>query len=352
MEASIKDVARVAGVSITTVSHTLSGKRHVSAELATRVREAMETLGYTPSRSARNLALGKTQIIGLLVPDIGNAFFAELAKGVERVASGRGYNVIIGNTGFDRSRGLMYLEMIRARAVDGVVYASGSPFTDIEISGGTNNIPLVLVDGEVAGSHAPLVASQNLEGGRLAAEHLLGLGHRSALLLSAPSELATGADRVTGFVEAWRAGGGRAVQNVQGGFTAEGGQAAIRHHMGEILQGSVTAIFAVNDEMAIGALRELRAQGISVPDQVSVMGFDDIRSASDVHPSLTTIRQDVSSLGERAAEILLTLLADGDETVEGESVPVELIVRESTSPVDPRTSPHAMVDAGQKGQGR
>jgi DNA-binding LacI/PurR family transcriptional regulator len=331
VEASIKDVALLAGVSATTVSHTLSGNRRVSVELAGRVRAAMETLGYSPSRSARNLALGETRIIGLLVPDIGNAFFAELAKGVERAASGAGYNVVIGNTGFDRERGLMYLEMIRARAVDGVVYAAGSPFTDVEISAAIGTMPLVLLDEEVAGSRAPLVTSQNKDGGRLAAEHLLGLGHRDVLLLSAPRQLVTGADRVQGFLDAWHSGGGGTAKSVDGGFTAQGGQEALRAHMGDITGGSVTAVFAVNDEMAIGALRELRAQNIAVPERVSVVGFDDIRSARDVVPALTTLRQDVSRLGQRAAEILLSVLNGTAQPMSRVAIPVELIVRESTT---------------------
>lgn len=331
MEPSIKDVARVAGVSVTTVSHTLSGKRRVSEELAARVRAAMKELDYEPSRSARNLALGTTQIIGLLVPDIGNAFFAELAKGVEQAASRAGYNVIIGNMGFDHSRGLSYLGMIRARAVDGIVYAAGSPFTDAEISQVIGTIPLVLVDEEVAGSHAPLVTSENRRGGQLAADHLLSLGHRDAVVLAAPPELVTGSDRVDGFIDAWFAGGGRVHSIVGGGFTAEGGERAIRTVMPLFRDGTASAVFAVNDEMAMGALRELRAQGIDVPRTVSVVGFDDVRSARDVVPSLTSVRQDMAGLGERAAEILLGLLSDGPSEPRGLTVPVELVVRESSS---------------------
>jgi LacI family transcriptional regulator len=151
--------------------------------------------------------------------------------------------------------------------------------------------------------------------------------------LSAPEQLVSGADRVEGFLDTWKSGGGFSARTVHGGFTAEGGQEAIRSHSDVFSSGIVTAVFAVNDEMAIGALREFRAQGISVPGQVSVMGFDDIRAASDVYPSLTTVRQDVALLGERAAEILLVLLDEAEESVVGESVPVELVVRESTSPV-------------------
>lgn len=330
MEPSIKDVARVAGVSPTTVSHTLSGKRRVSDELAARVRAAMEELEYAPSRSARNLALGTTQIIGLLVPDIGNAFFAELAKGVEEVASREGYNVIIGNIGFDHSRGLSYLGMIRARAVDGIVYAAGSPVTDDEMSQVIGKMPLVLVDEVVSGSQAPLVTSENRRGGQIAAEHLLALGHRDAVVLAAPAELITGSDRVDGFVDAWVAGGGTVRHTAVGGFTAQGGELAIRDVAAMFHDRIATAVFAVNDEMAIGALRELRAQGISVPDQVSVVGFDDIRSARDVTPALTTVRQDMAGLGARAAEILLHLLSDSHNEPYGRTVPVQLIDREST----------------------
>jgi DNA-binding LacI/PurR family transcriptional regulator len=192
-------------------------------------------------------------------------------------------------------------------------------------------MPLVLLDEEVAGSQAPLVTSQNREGGRLVADHLLELGHRDVLLLSAPRELVTGADRVQGFLEAWHSGGGRIARSIDGGFTSQGGQDAIRTHVTEFAAGNLTAVFAVNDEMAIGALRQLRAHGIAVPDRVSVVGFDDIRSARDVVPALTTVHQDVARLGERAAEILLSVLDNDDEPpLSRVAVPVELVIREST----------------------
>ena len=332
MKVSIRDIARSAGVSSTTVSHAISGKRPVSPATLAKVTAAMEEFGYAPSRSARNLALGKTQIIGLLVPDIGNAFFAELTKGVERVASGGQYNVIIGNTGFDRARGLMHLEMIRSRAVDGVVYSAGSPFTDDEMSKATGGVPLVLVDGEIPGSPAPLVVSDNNDGGRLAAEHLLSLGHRHALVINAPRGLLSGQHRVEGFLAAWESGGGQSVRIAEGGFTADSGRDATRRNIREFDSGPLTAVFAVNDEMAIGALSEFRSRGIAVPGQVSVMGFDDIRSARDMVPTLTTVQQNVTQLGERAAELLLSILKTGQQPEASRiTVPVNLVARESTA---------------------
>ncbi|NMR19218.1 LacI family DNA-binding transcriptional regulator [Cellulomonas fimi] len=337
MGASIRDVADAAGVSPTTVSHVLSGNRPVSPALTARVKAAMLQLGYAPMRSARNLALGRTQLIGLLVPDISNAFFAELTKGVERVASGQEYNVVIGNTGFDRDRGLMHLEMIRSRAVDGVIYSAGSPFTDSEIARAIGGLPLVLVDEEVPGSTAPILVSDNRDGGRLAAEHLLALGHHNALLLTATANLLSSQHRIEGFLGAWQRVSGSSATTADGGFTADGGQAATRAHIDQFLDGTRTAIFAANDEMALGALRELRAHGLAVPGQVSVMGFDDIPSARNTVPGLTTVHQDVAALGERAASVLMTILSTGERPAESRvTLPVQLVVRESTGVANQR----------------
>ncbi|MGC4152949.1 MAG: LacI family DNA-binding transcriptional regulator [Propionicimonas sp.] len=332
MRVSINDVARAAGVSPTTVSHVISGHRSVSQHLQDRVRQVMAELDYSPMRSARNLALGKTQLIGLLVPDIGNTFFAELAKGAERVASGSGYNIVLGNTGFDRMRGLTHLEMIRSRAVDGVVYAAGSPFTDDEIINAIGSLPLVLVDEEVAGSNAPWVTSDNIDGGRAVAEHLLDHGHRRVLVLHATSGLGSSDRRVEGFLDAWRAGGGGDARLVDGGFTSDGGQKAVRTAADQLLNGEFTAVFAANDEMAFGALRQCRALGLSVPADVSVIGFDDVAVARDTVPALSTVRQDVAAMGERAGQIMLDLLSGTASETREVTLPVSLVVRESTGP--------------------
>ncbi len=332
MGTSITDVAERAGVSRATVSHTISGKRFVGPDVRDRVLAAMDELGYVPSRSARNLALGTTHVIGLLVPDIANGFFAELAKGVETTAIEAGYNVIIGNTGFDREREILYLEMIRSRAVDGILYAAGSAVDNSQLGKTVADIPLVLVDEELADSSAYSIISDNYDGGRQVAEHLLSLGHTNALILGAQPDLLSSARRVNGFADAWSAGGGDTVVDL-GSFTYEGGYAGAARHLDLLLAGKFTAIFAANDLMALGAISYLRDRDIHVPEDVSVVGFDDSPLAQYTVPRLTTVRQDVWGLGARAATVLLKALqAKTPLGVNREVRDVQLIVGQTTSP--------------------
>lgn len=329
---SISDVAQRAGVSSTTVSHSISGKRFVSPQVKIRVQEAMAALGYVPSRSARNLALGKTSIVGLLVPDVANGFFADLAKAVEHTAIEAGYNVILGNTGFDRGRELLYLEMIRSRAADGIIYAAGADTTTSDISHTVGDLPLVMVDEDVADATAPTVVSDNYDGGQQAAAHLIGLGHHDALVLAAAPGLLSSSRRVAGFVETWLQGGRRAPVVSFGSFTHEAGARAIQEHRRLLVGGSVSAIFAVNDLAALGAMTEMRSLGLRIPTDISVVGFDDSAVTRYCDPALTTVRQDVWGLGERAASVLIEALSTGEPIKPGRQVlAVDLVVRGSTA---------------------
>lgn len=326
------DVAREAGVSVTTVSHTISGARQVSKQVRARVEQAMTDLGYVPSRAGRNLATGVSNVIGLLVPDIGNSFFAELAKGAERAASDRGYNVIFGNTDFDHARDLLYLEAIRSRAIDGLVYAAGSPMSTAEIGRALGTVPIVLVDEEVEGVEAPLVISDNERGGELVAEHLLELGHRSALVIGATRGLRSGDLRLDGFQRRWSAAGG-ICEVVWGGFTEPGGRAALLEYEEEIRSGRITAVFAANDVMALAVIQLLESWDVCVPEQVSVAGFDDITVARLARPALTTVSQDPLGMGRAAVEILVDSLSTGEPLQPHRRVfDVELIARQTTAP--------------------
>jgi len=331
---SIADVAARAGVSPTTVSHAISGKRKVSDQVRERVRAAMVELHYSPSRSAQNLALGITRIIALVVPDIGNSFFAELAKGVERTAIQSGYNVILCTTGFDHERELLYLEMVRSRAVDGIIYAAGSPPSNSDLVRLLGDMPLVLVDEEIRGASLTAFVSDNAAGGRLAAEHLLGLGHRSCLLLAANGELVSSERRIDGFRAAWAEGGGEDPIVASGGFTEDGGGQAVIPYVEALRVGEITSVFAANDLMALGAIEVLCRSGVDVPGAVSVVGFDDIAPARYSRPSLTTVRQDVAALGTAGAAALVTALESGS-LLDGRRhvMPVELIIRNTTGPV-------------------
>ena len=335
---SIADVAKLAGVSPTTVSHALSGKRKVSPDVQARVRAAVEELGYTPGRTAQSLASGRTRILGLIVPDIGNGYFAELAQGVEQSATLGGYNVLLCTTGFDHERERQALEMIRSRAVDGVVYAAGAPPSNSELSRLLGNLPLVLVDEEIAGAEVTAFVSDNRTGGELAAKHLLELGHREVFVLEANADLVSSRERVRGFCEVWTAAGAPAPRVVSGGFTHQGGRTAIEPHGEAFTSGGYTGLFAVNDLMALGAVDHLTSIGIEIPRDVSVVGFDDIIPTRYSRPRLTTVRQDVAALGGAAVDALVAELNQTGELDGRRHVyPVELVVRDSTSA--PRTAP-------------
>ncbi|MCV7227051.1 LacI family DNA-binding transcriptional regulator [Mycolicibacterium komossense] len=330
MPVSIADVAQCAGVSRTTVSHVLSGNRPVSEEVANRVRAAMTELGYVPSRTARNLARGSTQTVGLLVPDISNSFFADLAKGVEAACIENGFNVLLCNTGWNREREVFYLETLRSRAVDGVLYASGATPAASTLAELLAGLPVVAVDEALPGVTVSSVSSDNRQGGRAAAEHLLSLGHRSAAVIGVNSELASSAERLDGFQRQWKKATGQRAMVIEGSFDEDSGARAARDLIPAIRAREVTAIFATNDLNALGAMTILREAGIGVPHECSVIGFDDFIAARHAFPPLTTIRQDATLMGTKAAQALLTQLS-GEGARRHTVLPVELVVRSSTA---------------------
>ncbi|MFG3689600.1 LacI family DNA-binding transcriptional regulator [Micromonospora sp. NPDC047740] len=331
---SISDVARHAGVSPTTVSHTLSGKRKVSETVREKVRRAMVELDYVPTRAAQSLALGKTSVLAVVVPDIAIEYFAELAKGIESVAMERGYNMLLATTGFDSGRESRYLEMIASRAVDGIIYASGAVLGAKARAALNGHLPVILVDEEIEGIvDLPAIVSDNEAGGRIVAEHLLSLGHRSVLEIQGAHAPVTSVRRSTGFASAWEPAGGR-VFTTSGDYSVESGPPAVDGFADAFAAGEITAVFAHNDLMALGAIEGLRAQGFGVPRDVSVVGFDDVSISRHSSPPLTTVRQDTHELGTLAARTLLHALETGEQLVPGRiAIPVELIVRASTGEV-------------------
>lgn len=338
---SIGDVARLAGVSRTTVSHVISGKRPVSDAVEGRVRSAMAELGYAPSRMAQNLASGTTRTMGLLVPDIGNGFFADIAKGVERTAIAGGYNMLLCNTGWNLERELFYLETLKSRAVDGVVYAAGVPAATSQLTGLLGGLPVVAVDEELDDMAQVTVVSDNRVGGRLAAEHLAALGHTRALVAGATEGLASSRLRVEGFSEAWFERTGRAPLVAEGTFEVASGYRLAQEHLGALRDGEVTAVFCLNDMVAFGLMQALSENGIDVPGSCSVVGFDDVFAARHVGPGLTTVRQDAVGLGEVAAGLLLEILENGEALPRGVRVlPVDLVERRSTGGARSRGARH------------
>jgi LacI family transcriptional regulator len=327
---SIADVAARAGVSATTVSHALSGRRPVSDGAVAAVRRAVVDLGYVPHHSARSLRRGRTQMIGLLVPDVGNPYFAQLARGMDEVAQRSAYALVIGSTEFDAGRESRFLEVLAEGSIDGLAYASGARPPVADLAAFAADRPLVAVDAVVHGLDAATIVSDHRRGGRLVGEHLRQLGHRHVLLVNGPPDVASSRDRRAGFLAAF-ADGELELHEAAGDYRGPSGAVAVR---GALARGRrrFTAVFAANDAMAAGALQALHHAGLAVPREVSVAGFDDAPLAALLHPGLTTVRQHGAELGRAAARRLLAALDAGAGSATDHTVlDVDLVVRDSTA---------------------
>ena len=334
--ATIKDVAREAGVSISTVSHTLSGKRPISEPTRRRVLEAVERLGYRPSWTARSLASGRTRVIGLVVADISNPFYPTAARGVEDVANARDYSLVICSTDGDERRERGYIDVLEARQVDGIIYMAGLATNrrlgELVARGG---IPVVAADEQLAELDLPGVFLMNDRAGIMVADHLVALGHQRLGFIGGPRHLPTVRRRLAGFVDGAGAHG-LAIPDECVTFSdnrAEGGQLAAAVLMA--LDEPPTAVFVANDMMALGVLEYCRSAGITVPGDLSVVGVDDLPVARLV--GLTTIRQPMYEIGAAAARILFEIL-DSNGRPGIVLMQPELVVRSTTGPPVERLS--------------
>lgn len=338
MTPTIKDVAARAGVSFTTVSHVLNGTRRVSDTSRQRVERAVSEIGYVPSALARALKTCETHVLGVLVPNITNPFFAELTRGVEDAARGLGYSVFLCNCDDEPGRQLGYVQSLLSRRVDGLLLAnSAAEASTVSEALRQTPVPTVVVDRTVAGLDADLVRLDNTGGARLATEHLLGLGHRRIACLAGPLAFEVSRARVAGWREALQAAGIEPAPGwlVEGPYHPAQGHAATLGLLAN--HPDITAVCAGNDLLGIGALRAAAERGVAVPRQLSVIGFDGIELGGFVHPGLTTVGQDIRRIGERAAAVLIERIRRGAARHHGPVrelvVTPELILRESTGAV-------------------
>ena len=337
---TIRDVARAANVSISTVSHVLSGKRPTSGPTRRRVEAVIERLGYRPNRVAQSLVWRKPFAIGLIIPDITNPYFPTFARGAEDCVRDRGYTLVLGNSDYDPRREFSYLDLVRSQQLAGAIYCLGDEMSPIvpELHRAVEEgLPVVLVHSPLA--RLPTVCADNRQGGRLAANHLLELGHRAIGMVSALPLDEGMADREAGFLDALREAGlavdRSAVPVTYGNHQIEGGYQATAELLAH--EPGLTAIFVLNDLMALGALEAGRASGRRIPEDLSIVGFDNIPFAPLANPPLTTVGQPIRQLGEQAAELLLHVIEHGAAPVQNEGapnvlLPNELIRRASTAP--------------------
>jgi len=330
----LQDVAEAAGVSIATASRSLSRSSGVSEEVAERVRGVAQAMGYVANAHARSLAGGASSSVGLLVHEIGDPYFTEIASGVLRVAAREGLTVQICHTGRDPQQELEQIHTLIANRVGAIIIA-GSGFVDpsrqAPARADLQNYRRFGGRVAVIGRHhlgVDAVLPDNEAGGREVAQHLLSLGHRRIGVVSGSRSLTTIADRMSGIEQAF--GAARIpfakVPVIEAPFDRQGGKEAAE----EILAShpDVTAVLALNDAMALGVLSAMREHGISVPRQMSVTGFDDVAVAADVAPSLTTVRLPMSDMGEQA---LLMALKEPSARARRRTAGCELVVRDSTA---------------------
>lgn len=297
---------------------------------ALRIDAAILELGYRPNRTARNLSLGKSQMIGLVTPDIANPFFASLASAAEEQAARRGYSVILCSSQNRLEREISYLGQLSSRQLDGLLFLTshGRDAALAELIEASEHI--VLVDEDVEGTSVPKLLTDNAQGGYLATTHLLNAGHRLIAHIGGPSSLLSARERLAGYQRALSEAGIMAqLSDLSGPYTADFGRAAAAHLL--TLEPRPTAVFAASDYIAIGMLNHFKSVGIRVPKDISIVGFDDIPFVRLFDPPLSTIRQPIEELGRLGVDMLLRRIQGGPTQQLTERLPVELVKRGSVA---------------------
>lgn len=327
---NMRDVAEKAGVSVSTVSHVVNETRFVSTETRVRVLSAMDDLNYQPNKLASSLRRKdkRTQTLGLLVPDSLNPFFTEALRGVEDACFKANYNVFLCNSENRPEKELEYLEDLIGKQIDGIILISTGTQDSIELLK-HNNITPVLVDRELGHNTCDSVMVENELGGQIATQYLINLGHQRIGCITGPNFLTPSAKRVHGYRKSLQDAGMPIDEAmiVQGDFCPQSGYSGMNTLLA--LPNPPRAVFACNDMMAIGAMQAIHEANLQIPDDVSIIGFDDIMFATYTMPPLTTVAQPSYEMGLIAAEILINRLSDSRSQSRQEILSPTLVIRES-----------------------
>ncbi|MBX3058884.1 MAG: LacI family DNA-binding transcriptional regulator [Anaerolineae bacterium] len=327
---TIEDVAQAAGVSRQTVSRAMNDKGEISPETKERVMQAIQELGYRPNRLAQGMVTQRTKTVGMVMPDITNLFFPEVARGVQDVGRQIDYNVLLCNTDDNPQEEIKTLISLAAQRVDGIIMIGSNANADELRAFADSYAPIVMVNREFAHPHVSVIMVDNEHGGFLATEHLIATGRQKIGMIVTPAYRHSQIRRVEGYRQALQQYGLPQHDDliVGGAPTMPGGYEAMQQLLAQ--DGGVTAVFAYNDLMALGAIRACRDLGKQVPTDISIIGFDDIGMAAMVVPSLSSIRVDKYALGQQAMNRLLDMLDNPDTSFDTIHVGVDLVQREST----------------------
>jgi LacI family transcriptional regulator len=324
-DATIRDVARHAEVSVATVSRALNGLDNVREQTKQRIMDAAKSLGYVPHAGARSLSLARTNAIGVVRPDLHGEFFSEIVRGMDRVASSSGYLLLLSNMHGRREQAALAMRAMHGR-VDALVVMAPHLNEDELAAALPVGLRSMLINTRDASGKHPSIHLDNQAGARAVVDHLVAIGRKRLVHIAGPGANMDAQERAEAFREATARHGVESVI-VHGDFEEESGETAIRSLLERAH--AFDAVVAANDNMAIGALQALRAAGLRVPEDVAVAGFDDIPLAK--HIGLTTVRVRIAELGERALSRLLGTLATGDAAGDELHAP-ELVVRATTDP--------------------
>lgn len=323
--AHLKDVAREAGVSVASASHALTGSKPVGPDVRERVLRAARRVGYVPHRSAQALRTGRSRTLGVVVPDLTNPFFPALVQAIEMAAHQSDHGLLVADSRGGVNAEREAIDRLVSHRVDGIVWIPGPR------PGPAPETPTVTLDRAVGG--CDVVASDHRAAGRAIAEHLWAVGRVRAVLLSGPQDLPSARERREGFLSAW-----------PGEVTLEA-EVPFEHDLPisvrqELASGThrFDVVVSANDAVAVGVLRVLREAGTRVPDAVAVVGVDDVPWSELTHPALTTVRQPVRALGREAVGLLLRRIEQPDLPARVVTLPVRLVVRDSTPTIRPRPS--------------
>lgn len=327
---TLKDVAERAGVSRATVSRVLNNNPNVAGDLRDRVLEAVHLLGYQPNRAARRLRANVSDVFGLIISDIENPFFTSVVRGVEDAAYAHRLSVVLCNTDEDPAKQRMYLRVMQAERVAGLIIAPTSvhdskEFAEVRQLG----IPVILLDRRIDDFEADAVTIDNISGAYAAVKHLIDLGHTRIGLISGSHSLTTGRERYEGYCKALNTAGMRIDEKLikVGNFKTDSGYSL----MTDLITANhpPTAVFVANNLMTLGALRALREHQIRVSEDIALVGFDDMPWSGELCPPLTAVSQPTYELGQETVQLLVRRLADPNASVRTVTLQPRLIVRES-----------------------
>lgn len=336
-EISIKEVARLAGVSIATVSRCLNNPEKVTEKTRRKVQQAVLDTGYSPNTLAQSFRRGRTNLVMVVLPSVGDPFFTDVIRGIRTASRAKGYSIVIEETQLNALTADEIGALLVSKQTDGILLlASTSPFgTEIRSASSQRRLPIVIGCETVAPELSAFasVHIDNVAAAKEATAYLVSQGHRRIAMISGQKTSLLTKDREDGYRAAMREAGATVHDGwvVAGELTIDGARRATRKLLNHELR--PTAIFCANDEMAIGSLHEAKAAGLAVPEQLSIVGFDDMRYAEVSDPPLTTIAQPAEEIGERAMYKLCREIEDGkSSTTEPEIVPYKLIIRRSVAP--------------------